>query len=428
MNAPQERGLFSEAVNTQARLKMGILGFAGAGKTFTSSEVAIGLVRYMREKGLPEGDRPVYFLDTETGSDWVQPIFKKAGISLRTAKSRAFKDLVAAVREAEAKGSVLIIDSISHFWREFTEAYMKRKNRSRLEFADWNYLKPEWGKFTDAYVNSNLHIIMAGRAGFEYDYFEDSDGKKQLEKTGIKMKAETELGYEPSLLVLMEREMTMETKEVFRVAHVLKDRSDLLDGKSFKNPTFKEFAPHIEYLNVGGVQMGVDLSRTSEDMIDGHDGPSKPSWKYEHEQREIELEKIEALFAEHGLSAQSKEGKAKIVGLLKKHFETTSWKELGTYPLATVKAGRRALEADLTGKPIHGAEQAQQQSHPQPESGAPPESVITVVDAVAKVNTLGDDTLISMYAETLPVEIRQDERFTKAVADRLKVLKEPVTA
>lgn len=422
MNAPEPRGLFTEAVNTQARLKMGVLGFAGAGKTFTSTIVAIGLIKYAREKGLPEGDKPAYFLDTETGSDWVQPIFAKEGITLRTAKSRAFKDLVAAVREAETNGSVLIIDSISHFWREFTEAYMKRKNRSRLEFADWNYLKPEWGKFTDAYVNSNLHIIMAGRAGFEYDYFTDDDGKKQLEKTGVKMKAETELGYEPSLLVLMEREMDLGTKAVFRVANVLKDRSDLLDGKSFKNPGFESFKPHIDYLNMGGVQMGVDLSRTSEDMIDGHEGPSKPTWKYEQEQREIEMEKIEALFAEHGLSSQSKEGKSKIVGLLKRHFETTSWKELSTYPLATVKRGRIALEADLTGKP------AAPSTDNQPGTVSH-EPTATAIDAIAYLSTISDAELISMYAETLPDTVRQDERFTKAVKARLDDLKaQPVTA
>jgi hypothetical protein len=44
-------------------------------------------------------------------------------------------------------------------------------------------------------------VIICGRAGYEYDYFEDDEGKKQLEKTGIKMKAETEMGFEPSLLV-----------------------------------------------------------------------------------------------------------------------------------------------------------------------------------------------------------------------------------
>ena len=63
--------LFQRATNTQAFLKAGIMGFAGDGKTYTASELAIGLVLLMRQRGIAAGDRPVMFLDTETGSDWV---------------------------------------------------------------------------------------------------------------------------------------------------------------------------------------------------------------------------------------------------------------------------------------------------------------------------------------------------------------------
>jgi len=38
---------------------------------------------------------------------------------------------------------------------------------------------------------------------------------------------------------------------------VLKDRSTLLDGKTFRNPTFETFLPHIQLLNLGGKQLGV---------------------------------------------------------------------------------------------------------------------------------------------------------------------------
>ena len=93
---------------------------------------------------------------------------------------------------------------------------MKAKKRTRLQFDDWGYLKGEWRKFTDLFINSNLHIILCGRAGYEYDYFEDEAGKKQLEKTDIKMKAEGEMGYEPSLLVLMERHTDLETMKAYR--------------------------------------------------------------------------------------------------------------------------------------------------------------------------------------------------------------------
>src|SRR5258708_35506721 len=260
--------LFSKAENTSSFLKMGLLGFAGSGKTMTGTLTAIGLVHHMREHKVAYADRPMFFLDTETGADWAAPKIKEAGVELFTAKTRAFSDLVAAVHEAETSASLLLIDSVTHFWVELCDSYMKKKNRTRLQFEDWAFLKTEWRKFTDAYINSSLHVIMAGRAGYEYDYSVDEEtGKKNLEKTGIKMKAEGELGYEQSLLVLMEREMDMATKTNRHFAKVIKDRSTLLDGKEFPDPTFASFLPHIACLNLGARQLGVDTSRTSAHTI-----------------------------------------------------------------------------------------------------------------------------------------------------------------
>lgn len=110
---------------------------------------------------------------------------------------------------------MLIIDSISHFWKEVQDSYKKSKHRNRLHFHDWGQIKDQWGRFTDCYINSQVHIIMCGRAGYEYAYFEDEDGKKQLEKTGTKMKAESEMGYEPSLLMEMVRENPPMAKSPF---------------------------------------------------------------------------------------------------------------------------------------------------------------------------------------------------------------------
>src|SRR3990167_112668 len=129
------------------------------------------------------------------------PFFKEWNVPLVVSKSRAFTDLVVGVREAEENASVLIIDSVSHFWTEGQESYKKAKNRTRLQFQDWGPIKSTWSTFTDAYLNSAVHVLMCGRAGYEYDYFTDETGDKQLEKTGTRMKAEGELGYEPSLLV-----------------------------------------------------------------------------------------------------------------------------------------------------------------------------------------------------------------------------------
>lgn len=344
--------IFKKAESTTAYLKAGFLGFAGSGKTTTATETVIGLVKLLRDRGLPEGGRPVFFLDTETGADYVKRRFDQEGIELFTAKTRAFSDLIPAVREAEKGGAALIIDSITHFWREFTEAYAKKKNRTRLEFQDWNFLKTEWGKFTDSYINSSAHILLCGRAGYEYDFFEDADGKKQLEKTGVKMKAEAEMGYEPSLLVLMERTMDMETKKVHREAHVIKERFGVIDGKTFKNPTFANFLPHIELLNLGGTQLGVDTTRTSEGMIEGgHD-----SWPHEKRQREIYCEEIEGLLVHHFPSQSAEHKKAKI-GMIEKVFGTRSWTAVQNLKSERLKEGFEQMKAMLE-VPTNGAVEA----------------------------------------------------------------------
>lgn len=339
--------LFKKAENTSAYAKVGLLGFAGGGKSYTASHIATGLVGLMRRAGLDAGLRPVYFLDTETGADWVEPIFRDEGIDLHTAKTRAFFDLLAAIREAEQGASVLIVDSISHFWRELCDTYLKTKKRKRLEFQDWSVLKAEWGRFTDLFVNSGVHIVMCGRAGFEYDYFEDSDGKKQLEKTGIKMKAETETGYEPSLLVLMERRMDMETRKVYRVGHVLKDRAARLDGKEFKNPKFKDFLPHFQALNFGGQQLGVDTTRDSGELFDSN-GDS--DWRREAREKDIALDEIMEVLVKYypGQTAEAKKAKA---DLLERFGGTRSWERIKALRPAEVIDLRNRLWEWLEGVP-----------------------------------------------------------------------------
>jgi len=341
--------LFKKAESTQAYLKAGFMGFAGSGKTFTATETAIGLVKMLKDGGLPEGDRPVFFLDTETGSDYVSSRFKDAGIELYQAKTRAFIELIPALREAETNGAALIIDSITHFWREFTESYAKKKNRHRgLEFQDWAYLKSEWGKFTDAYINSSLHIIMCGRAGYEYDFFTNDNGKRELEKTGIKMKAETETGYEPSLLVLMERSMDMETKKVYREAHVLKERFNVIDGSTFKNPTFEDFLPHIQRLNLGGTQLGVG-TRTSESMIP-MDGKSQ--WQKNREQIEIVLDEIQT-FISRKLNTRKDEDRKIMLEMFVKFFGTESWKKIELLDLERLRLGYDSIRLEQGESPVY---------------------------------------------------------------------------
>lgn len=344
------KSLFAKAEAGHAHLKAGIMGLAGSGKTYTASAIAIGLVDYMAKKNVPT-KRVVAFVDTENGAAWVNPRLKEAKIDLQVARTRALTDLREAIDWASKEADVLIIDSITHFWQLFCDEYAKKRERKRgLEFSDWNYIKREWREqFTDRFLNSPLHIIMCGRQGFEYDLSVNEAGKKELQKVGVKMKAEGETGYEPSLLVLMEQEQTLDNKDVTkvdRVAMVLKDRSTKLDGKKLRNPSFKDFLPHIAALDIGGGGVRIDTDRDNADIIP--DDENEAGWKHRETQRTICLEEIEEELVRQW-PGQDKAAKAAKGNMVEKLFGTRSWTAVQTVRLAQLQAARNQLWLETRG-------------------------------------------------------------------------------
>jgi len=317
--------MFTKADAGHSHLKSGFLGLAGSGKTFTNALLAIGMVQYMRER--TEGVKgKVAFIDTENGAAWVSPRFKSAGIELVVARTRALTDLRESIKEATDTMDFLIIDSITHFWTIFCDEYAVRKNRRRgLEFSDWNVVKRDWrDNFTDLYLNMPLHISMCGRQGYEYDMQVNDAGKKELVKTGVKMKAEGETGFEPSLLLQMEQEQIMKdgsVQGVERVAYVLKDRSTFLDGATLRNPTFADFMPHIGALDIGGVGVAIDTNRNNRSLFNNEGNDSE--WKHRETQREIALEEVQAEI-DKMFPGQSAEVKASRGAYVEEVFGTRS--------------------------------------------------------------------------------------------------------
>lgn len=339
--------MFEDASNDQAYAKFGFLGTQGSGKTHTAALVSIGLAKLLRDRGIPGGEA-VYMIDSETGSKWIEPMFRKEGIPLKVSKTRAFADLVDGVAAVAEKRGILLIDSITHFWQEVARAYKEENRRRKLTFNDWANLKEMWAEFTDLFVNGECHIFMCGRQGYEYDFFEDDDGKMQLQKTAVKMKAEADTGYEPSLLVMMERHQDLsqsgKIERVYRTAFILKDRGQDIDGKLFENPTFADFLPHIEQLNLGGGHVGVDTTRNSRKrVIKDNDN------RHENQQREIMLEEISGLVHKHHPS-QSADDKQARSDLMFEFFATRSMKKVESLGLNELKLAYNKLHLKLEGK------------------------------------------------------------------------------
>jgi len=319
-------------------LKAGFLGFAGAGKTWTGIELAIGTRRYFGLKG------PIAFFDSESGSDYVAArVQKETGQPLLVVKSRSLADLMSTAHECTAAGvSVLFVDSISHVWKEVCDSYLKqriakhraqnRRNVSdKLEFQDWARLKGMWAQWPEWFVNSSMHCIVAGRAAFEYDFEKDDDGKKELIKSGVKMSTENNFAFEPSLLVEMSRSFAVDkrgeltdSRTVINRAIVVKDRFGVIDGKMCDDPTFDFFAPHVELLRAAD-HTPVATSQETQFSLDGE---GRADWDRERDQREIAAEKVKAAFQLAGIDGQGAEDKKTRAEAMQKFWGTMSWKEL----------------------------------------------------------------------------------------------------
>lgn len=328
--------LLKEATMGTAYAKIGVFGFAGSGKTRTSFEIALGLAEKSKQKSIA-------FFDTEKGSDFMIPLAKKAGVKLFTHKGKSFKDMLAFLKEAQGAGiEAIVIDSISHIWRDLCDSYLKTKGRKYFTMMDWGILKGQWKDYTDIYINSPMHILMLGRAGNEYDTnINDDTGKQEMVKSGTKMKVEGETGFEPDLLIEMER---IETKNgIINRAWIVKDRTDTLNGKQIDNPKFLSFKPFFDFLNIGGEHSGVSQESTTSEIFD------KPDWSYEErkKRKEISIEGIQEALTLGDMEGRSAEATKKRTEMLVKHFGGSGKTHIENLQLNDLENGLHNLKLEL---------------------------------------------------------------------------------
>jgi hypothetical protein len=113
------------------------------------------------------------------------------------------------------------------------------------------------------------------------------------------MKVEGETAYEPDMLVLLERfeEVLGDTKKVWREATIIKDRSTLLDGKTFKNPGYADFAPAIEALLDSPMPKDAFLAPKGDTAVLFKTEESTVQWRRDKDKAMEELEGLLARIA-----------------------------------------------------------------------------------------------------------------------------------
>lgn len=332
-NAKKNDNFFTPIINTKPYLKAAFEGFAGSGKTYTAALVAVGLHKRIKSK------KPVIIFDTERAAKFLKPLFAEKGIEVLLRESRSLADLKETMRRMRVDGisDVLIIDSISHVWEHFLEDFKRKVNRKGLQFQDWGIIKPLWKtEFSDPFVNDPYNVVMTGRAGYEYESeINEETNKREIFKSGIKMKVEGETAYEPDLLVLMERfeEVMGKDKKVWREATVIKDRSTIIDGQTFKNPGYENFAPAVEAMLAEPSKLKPTPEGDTTLLIE-----TEQDKTFQRRDRNRWLEEIDGLLLRVWPGNVGKDKQAKLDALADV-FDTTSEIELGRLSPDEARAG-----------------------------------------------------------------------------------------
>lgn len=219
-------GSFRKAERRKARLRLGITGPAGAGKTASSLLIAYGLAGSWEKVGL---------VDTENGSGELYAGGRIGGTEVGSYQVLTLfppyepEKYIQAIRAAEDAGlEVVILDSISHAWSGegglldlHGRIASQGKNNS---YTAWRFVTPKHNAFVEAMLGSRIHVIATMRSRMEYVVEKDAKGETTVRRVGLAPVQRDGMEYEFTLVLDLSGE---------HVAAASKDRTGLFDGQYF---------------------------------------------------------------------------------------------------------------------------------------------------------------------------------------------------
>jgi AAA domain-containing protein len=221
--------LIRRAERKKAKLRLGISGASGSGKTWSALEIATGM----------EGK--IGMIDTESGrgelygSDFEYDI-------IRLEAPFSAQRYVEAIKVFEESGyDILIIDSLSHAWNGAGGVLTTVDAGGGWFSKGGQRGSAEQNMLLEAIITSKMHIITTFRAKTEYAVEKDDRGKNVPRKIGLAPIQRDGIEYEFTLFMNLEQN---------HFANVTKDNTKMFD-QQFIKPS-KEMGKHlIKWLNSG---------------------------------------------------------------------------------------------------------------------------------------------------------------------------------
>lgn len=175
------------ASKKQAKLRIGIAGPSGAGKTYSSLQVAYGLT---------DNWEKIVVIDTEQGSaNFYADLggFKVLNLTPPYSPER----YIGAIEACENMGfEVIIIDSLSHAWIG-RGGLLEEHELLGVRDSYFKMTKPRHRKIIDRILASTSNVIVTVRSKSTLQVTQDGD-KTKVQKMGLNAITESEFDYEMS--------------------------------------------------------------------------------------------------------------------------------------------------------------------------------------------------------------------------------------
>jgi hypothetical protein len=160
----------------QVKLRLGLSGASGFGKTYSALLLAYGITNDWSK---------IAIIDTENGSASLYSHL--GGYNVLTLEEPfAPERYIQAIETCElSEIEVIIIDSISHEWSG-KGGCLEIHEQLGGRFQDWAKISPRHQAFIDKILTSKCHIITSVRRKIDYAMDSDSNGKSKVIKHGTK--------------------------------------------------------------------------------------------------------------------------------------------------------------------------------------------------------------------------------------------------
>jgi hypothetical protein len=223
------------AAKERAKLRLGIAGPAGSGKSYTALQIAAGL-----------GGR-VGVIDTEHRSAHLYADLIPGGFDVIELPPPFSPDnYVAAIHAFEMAGvDTIIIDSLSHAWAgEGGALDMQGKiaDKTGNSWAAWRTVTPKHTALIEAMLQSPCHIIATMRSKMDYVQEADSGKMGKVKKVGLAPVMRDGIEYEFTLFMEMDQGHN---------GFVGKDRTQLFDNQIIEKPDADMGRRLLDWLNRG---------------------------------------------------------------------------------------------------------------------------------------------------------------------------------